>query len=232
MTSDPGEESTGLRSWGYAVIILLGSEKGGTGKTMLAVNLAVMRACQGYKVLLFDADIQGSATLWAAVRDEAQAEPHIPCVHNFEATLRHQVLEMERDYEDIIVDAGGQDSQSLRAAMVVADRLVIPFRASQFDVWGLDRMTSLIRESRAPNPTMDCLAVINMASSHPGVTETGEAQSILTQFESIRLACAVIRDRIAFRRATRDGLAVVEFKPADRKASAEMWSLYSEVLDA
>lgn len=213
------------------MIILLGNEKGGTGKTMLAVNLAAMRARRGCEVILFDADQQGSASLWASTRDQIQAEPRIPCVHNFDANLRHQVLEMEQYYQDIIVDAGGRDGQSLRAAMVVADRLVIPFRASQFDVWGLDRMAELVSESRTPNPELDCMAVINMASPHPGVTETADAQSLLDEFESIRLARAVIRDRIAFRRATRDGLAVVELKPEDRKASAEAWSLYSEVFD-
>ena len=64
-------------------IVLIGCEKGGTGKTTIAVNLAVMRALAGRDVLLLDTDQQGNASFWAQIRDENQVLPRIACVSKF-----------------------------------------------------------------------------------------------------------------------------------------------------
>ena len=213
------------------MIIVLGGEKGGTGKTLLAVNLAVMRARAGHKVVLIDGDKQGSAATWAMVREQGSVTPGVPVVLKIGPTLRYEALELAQTFDDVVIDVGGRDSIELRAAMIVAERLVVPFRASQFDVWSLDRMTELIEAAEASNPAFCCLAVINLASPHPGVTESEEAQAFLAGNQRMKLARAIVKDRIAFRRATRDGLAVVEMKSVDPKAVAEMQALYVEVFD-
>lgn len=213
------------------MIIVLGGEKGGTGKTVLAVNLAVMRARAGHKVVVIDGDKQGSAAMWAMVREQAGVTPYVPVLRKIGPTLRYEALELAETFDDVVIDVGGRDSIELRAAMVVADRLVVPFRPSQFDVWSLDRMTELIEAGRTSNPTLYCLAVINLASPHPGVTESEEAQAFLGDNQRMKVARAIVKDRIAVRRATRDGLAVVETKPVDTKAAAELQALYAEVFD-
>ena len=65
------------------MIVLVGGEKGGTGKTTLATNLAALRAASGADVLLVDTDRQGSASFWAATRDENDALAAVPCVQVF-----------------------------------------------------------------------------------------------------------------------------------------------------
>lgn len=211
------------------MIIVLGGEKGGTGKTILAVNLAAMRAMAGHTVALIDGDKQGSAAMWSLIRQENGTEPSVPAVRKSGPELRFEALELAQSFDDVVIDVGGRDSQELRAAMVVADRLVIPFRPSQFDVWSLDRMAELIEAGHASNPDLQCLAVINLAHPHPGVSESEEARVFLSNNQRMKLASAVVKDRIAYRRATRDGLAVVEMNPADAKAAAEMHALYAEV---
>ena len=102
-------------------IILIGGEKGGTGKTTLAVNLAALRALQGRDVLLIDTDVQASASYWAQSRDEAQTRPRIACIQKFGKGLPTEVRDLARRYQDLIIDAGGRDSVELRSSLVVAE---------------------------------------------------------------------------------------------------------------
>ena len=76
---------------------------------------------------------------------------------------------------------------------------------------------------------MTAAAVINRASTNPVVSEAEEARAFIAEFANIGLSGSIVRDRIAFRRAARDGLAVAEMKPPDPKALVEIEALYREV---
>ena len=130
------------------MIILFGGEKGGTGKTTLATNLAAMRARAGRDVLLIDTDPQGSASYWTQCRDEEKVEPRVACVQKFGKGLQAEVRDLANRYQDIIIDAGGRESVELRAGIVVADFAFIPIQPSQFDVWTLGRMDDLVKTPR------------------------------------------------------------------------------------
>ena len=213
------------------MIILFGGEKGGTGKTSLAVNLAAMRARAGYDVLLVDADRQESAAAWSAVRDQAGVEPRVPVVQKFGSSLAQEVKGLAEKYQDVIIDTGGRDSTELRAALVVADRFFVPIRPSQFDLWALEKVTGLVEECRPINPNLEAIVLVNLASTHPRVEESAETREYLDELDGVSLARTVLRERIAFRKAAREGLAVVELRPADPKAAAELESLYAEVFN-
>ena len=210
-------------------IILIGGEKGGTGKTTLAVNLAALRALQGRDVLLIDTDVQASASYWAQSRDEAQTRPRIACIQKFGKGLPTEVRDLARRYQDLIIDAGGWDSVELRSSLVVAERVFIPIQPSQFDIWTLGRMDDLVRTAQGFNAELRASVVISRASTNPSVNEAAEARTLLADFEHLRLANAIIRDRIAYRKAARDGLSVDELKPGDPKAIEEMRALFREV---
>ena len=210
-------------------IILIGGEKGGTGKTTLAVNLAALRALQGRDVLLIDTDVQASASYWAQSRDEAQTRPRIACIQKFGKGLPTEVRDLARRYQDLIIDAGGRDSVELRSSLVVAERVFIPIQPSQFDIWTLGRMDDLVRTAQGFNAELRASVVICRASTNPSVNEAAEARTLLADFEHLRLANAIIRDRIAYRKAARDGLSVDELKPGDPKAIEEMRALFREV---
>ena len=211
------------------MIVLIGGEKGGTGKTTLTTNLAAKRALAGRDVLLIDTDQQGSANYWAQSRDEAGTKPRVACVQKFGKGLQAEVQDLATRYQDIIIDAGGRDSVELRAALVVADRAYIPIQPSQFDIWTLDRMDELVSTAKGFNPDLRAWVVVSRVSTNPSVHESQEAQEILSDFANLKLSKSVIRDRIAYRKAARDGLCVDELRPKDMKASEEIEALYAEV---
>lgn len=215
------------------MIILVGTEKGGTGKTTLAVNLAAMRAAKGKDVLLVDSDKQGSATLWAQVRVDEGVKPNLTCVSKLGPTAGFDIVQMANKFDDVIVDAGGRDSIEMRNAMLFCDCMIIPTKPSQFDTWTFDVMDRLVIEARARgNAGLSPLVVINMVNPNPQVREADEAAEAIEGYESMRIAKAVICDRIPFRKAARDGRAVIELKSGENeRAIMEVRQLYREVFE-
>lgn len=212
------------------MIVLIGGEKGGTGKTTLATNLAAKRALAGRDVLLIDTDAQGSANYWAQSRDESEAKPsRVACVQKFGKGLQAEVQDLAKRYGDIVIDAGGRDSVELRAALVVADKIYIPIQPSQFDIWTLDRMEELVGAAQGFNPNLRAWVVISRSSTNPSVSDAKDATEIMADFANLALSGVTVRDRIAFRKAAREGLCVDELKPKDSKASEEIEMLYREV---
>ena len=208
------------------MIILIGGEKGGTGKTTLATNLATLHALNGKDILLVDTDKQGSASNWAESRDEEQQVPRITCIQKFGKNLANDINDLEPRYEDIIIDAGGRDSIELRSSMVIAHKIYVPIQASQFDIWTLDPMEALIDQVHIINPTLKAYTLLNRASTNPSVKETTEAQDIVSEYENLTFSDIIIRDRIAFRKAAGEGKAVTEYLPKDNKAINELEALY------
>jgi chromosome partitioning protein len=211
-------------------ITVFGGEKGGTGKTTLAVNIAAMLAMKGKDVLLLDTDRQGTASFWATVRDEENIEPRVACVQKFGKGLPAQVRDLAERYDEIIIDAGGRDSMELRYALGVADRAYIPVQPFQFDIWTIRQMDTLVEMAKGLNEELAAFIVLNRVATNPAIREDRETREFITgeNFQHLTLAESMIRDRIAFRKAARDGLAVVE-SGQDRKAVNEMNQLYEEI---
>ena len=126
------------------MILTVGNTKGGTGKTTLAVQLAISLARAGRDVLLVDGDTQGSAQTAIAVRTESGRRPAVACVQFAEGrVLRDQVRLQVPRYQDVLIDAGGRDSSALRAALFLTDVLLVPFLPRSVDVWALADIAAL-----------------------------------------------------------------------------------------
>lgn len=214
-----------------ARITLIGGEKGGTGKTTIATNLAAMRAVDGKDVLLVDTDPQGSASDWITIRDDADIKPRVASIQKFGKGLGRELEDLALRYEDIIIDAGGRDSVELRAAMTQADLLVTPVQASQFDLWTLRRLDDLVNQAGAINTKLKVLVLISRAPTHSSMTDAKEAGELVGDFENFHLAKSTIRDRASFRRAAGAGMSVIEFDPNNEKAVSEMQALYKEIFN-
>lgn len=213
------------------MIVLIGSEKGGTGKTTLATNLAAMRVSSGSDLLLIDTDPQGSASAWAATRSEDENLPRVSSIQKFGKAIASEVKGLATKYDDLLIDTGGRNSIELRAAMTVADLLIIPIQASQFDVWTLGVMDKLVLDATAFNENLTVKVVLTRASTHYAVNETREAQEILEDdFENLTLSKVIIYDRIAYRKAAKAGMSVIELQ-TEEKASKEVQSLYQEIFN-
>jgi chromosome partitioning protein len=212
-----------------AMVILIGGEKGGTGKSTLTINLAVMHSLKKKDVLIVDADKQGTTSLWASARDENGITPRISCVQKFGKNIHTEVAALSEKYETIFIDAGGRDSVELRASLLVADIFLTPIRASQSDAWTLDHLESLILDAKLINPDLKSLIVVNQAPTNPSISEVAEINDFLSEFESFNEAKSIVRDRIIFRHSFKESLGCIEYKPADKKAIAELNGLYKEV---
>lgn len=214
------------------MIILCGGTKGGIGKTTIATNLASIRAARmgEGKVALIDADPQESAYKFTQLRnDDLGLKGHSAGFHCFKLTgkpVRSEGLGLAGKYQDVIIDAGVGDSTGQRAAMTIADLLVLPFRPSSYDVWTLGALDSLIGEMRDVNPRIRVIAFLNQAD-HIG-HDNAQAAEMLREAENVKLVDFQIGYRKAFRN-TAAGRAVTELAPQDLKASAEMLALYNAV---
>jgi len=211
------------------MIILIGGEKGGVGKTTLAVNLAAMRNRVGHDVLLIDADKQASANLWASIRQEERRDTPVPCLQKRGTGLAADIRDLATRYEDVVIDAGGQDSVELRAAMTIAELALFPIQPSLFDAATLETLAELVAQAQAFNTELVAAVVINRASTHPRVKEAEEAKELIAEYRDLHLLDVVIRDRIIFRKAARNGLCVLEFQNHDPAAETELHALNREV---
>ena len=210
------------------MIITVGNTKGGVGKTTLAVNLAIARALTGRDVWLIDGDRQGTAQTAISIRAEAGHSPGIACATYPDGpTLRGQVQQQGSKFDDIIIDAGGRDSTALRAALVLSDVLLVPFQPRSYDVWALNDIAALVDEARSVRDGLRCFAVLNCADPGEHSTDNAEAAAAVAEVPQFEYLPTPLRRRKAFSNAAGAGQCVLEIKPQDGKASAELDALIS-----
>jgi chromosome partitioning protein len=209
------------------VIILIGSQKGGCGKSTTAVNMCAELARRNKDVVLVDADIQSTASNWANDRAENPSLPPVNCVQRYQ-NIRDTLLDLDKRYEYVIVDAAGRDSRELRTGMTAAHMLIVPFRPSQPDLDTLPRLQEILLQALDLNPQLRTRALLTMAPTNPVVRETEEACEYLKDYPQIQLLKTVIRDRKVYRDAMSEGRGVVEMD--NDKAAEETLSLINEVV--
>ncbi len=213
------------------MILVIGGTKGGSGKTLLATNLTVLRAVTGQDVLLIDADEQGSAMDFTRQRQRRmEGEAGYTAIQTREVDVAVQVRRMAPKYGDIIIDVGGRDTASQRAALAVADRLLIPFPPTSVDLWTTDTVVTLLKEAGAFNPGLRAYAMINKA--FPRGADNAEAAALLQEYaDSWTYVATPVGNRKAFSNAFGGGYAVTEYQPRDAKALAEIRALYQYIFD-
>ena len=214
------------------MIIAVVNEKGGVGKSTLAVNLAAARARAGRDVLVIDTDPQGTALMWSGERDAAKITPRVATIAKSGKGLQAEITDLARRYQDIVIDTGGRDSPETRAALVSAQLVVVPTQPSQADLWSLEKIAGLVDAARGFNPSLRALVVITRASTNQAVQDTNAAMEFVSTVTSVELAKSIIRDRMVWRRSFADGLTVSEYRPIDARAVAEIDALFNEVFDA
>lgn len=208
------------------MIVLIGSQKGGCGKSTTAVNICALLAKNRHDVVLVDADRQCTAANWAMDRADNKELPTVHCVQKYENT-RDTLLDLDKRYEYVIVDAAGRDSRELRTGMTAAHILIVPFRPSQADLDTLPKMQDVIIQAKDLNPNLIVHGVLTMAPTNPVVNEVAEACEYLQDYPEIKLLDkAIIRDRKVYRDAMSEGMGVIEM--SNPKAVNEIESLVRE----
>jgi chromosome partitioning protein len=205
------------------MILAVGHVKGGVGKTTLAVNLAIVRASAGHEVLLVDGDEQGTALLFTELRTVELGAPGYTAVRLQGTALRTQVRQLAPKYDDLVIDVGGRDTGSLRAALTVAHTLLIPVQPRSFDLWAVDQVAALLTEAREINPDVRAVAVLNVADAQG--RDNADADEALHEIAGIDVLPLTIGRRKAFPNAAARGRAVTETVPRDAKAVTELEAL-------
>ncbi len=206
-------------------IITVGGIKGGSGKTTVATNLTVLLAADGRDVLLVDADDQETATDFTAWRNKsADGQAGYTAIQLSGDAVRTEVLRLAAKYDDIVIDTGGRDTTSQRAAMTVSNLYLVPFVPRSFDVWTLERVAKLIEEMRPANPALLAYAFLNRADA--GGNDNADAAEYLKDATIIEFIDLPLGGRKAFSNAAAEGKSVTELKRKDAKAEMEIRALY------
>jgi chromosome partitioning protein len=132
-------------------------------------------------------------------------------------------------YDDIFIDTGGRDTTSQRAALTIADVLIVPFVPRSFDVWTIDKVSKLVGEIQAVNFNLSAFSFINRAD--PRGTDNQDAEEYLKDISNISFIDCPLVSRKAFGNAASQGESIIELKPQDEKATEEIENLYRYIFD-
>ena len=212
------------------MILTVGGIKGGSGKTTLATNLACIAAGRNADVLLVDADDQETASDFTVVRKEDHpAAPRYTCAKLSGRAVRTEILEMAPKYDHVIVDTGGRDTTSQRAALSVSQLLLVPFVPRSFDIWTLNKVAGLVEEMQSVNPTLVAYVFLNRTDPRGQGTENAEAASLLGEIDGLTYLDAPLGNRKAFAHAASQGLAITELTSQHKnpKAISEIMTLFT-----
>jgi chromosome partitioning protein len=205
------------------MIILIGSEKGGVGKSTMATNISVYLALKGKDVILVDADRQGTSSVWADDRDKTELK-QIESVSKF-GNIRPTLEALQARYEYVVVDSQGRDSEELRTGLMAADLCITPVRPSQADLDTIYKIEYLVDTAKSFNQKLETLCVITQAPNTS--TEIRDAQLALSTYEKINTIKSIVYERRVYRDALGSGHGVLEMK--DTKAMQEMNAVCQEI---
>jgi len=216
------------------LIVVVGNEKGGAGKTMTAVNLAASAAVAGQSVLLVDTDgHQNTALKWGTSRATANPDaPPIATVQMQGSTLARDLKTIGAAYDLVVVDTAPADSVELRACMTIADVFVVPVKPSNFELWALQNMGQLFMKVRRHNPKLRAVVVASRIQRdlRPAAAVADVEGFIGENAQGLRDSPIVtVYERVAYDRASGGGLGVAEWQGSRDRAAQEFALVWDAV---
>jgi chromosome partitioning protein len=206
-------------------VISVVNQKGGVGKTTLSVHLATALAARG-RVLLVDADAQGSSLDWEAERQEKGRKLHFPVIGLPKKILHIELPKMAKDFDAIIIDGPPRIYDVARSAILASDVVLLPVQPSQYDVWAAEETVALVEEcATLYKPALRRVFVINRKIVNTAIGR--DVRTALAAFPIPVLKTAICQ-RVAFAESAQ-GKTVFDFEH-NGPASKEIQSLVKEVM--
>jgi chromosome partitioning protein len=206
------------------MIISLLNQKGGVGKTTLAVHLATALSQRGKRVLMVDADPQGSALDWAASREGEKAFPVIGLP---KATLHKELPKMAANYDYLVIDGAPRVYDVARSAIMASDLVLIPVQPSPYDVWAAKEIVDLITDVRPFKDNLKSVFVINRKIVNTAIGR--DVTEALSEYDLPVLKSQVCQ-RVSFAESAGRGQTVLEIELGSL-ASQEIEALTTEVME-
>jgi len=207
------------------MIVAFLNQKGGVGKTTLALNLAALWAGQGRRVTVLDADPQASALDWAQARSQAGLPRAFGVVGLPRETLHQEVPDLARAADHLIIDGPPRVAPLLRSALLAADLVVLPVQPSPLDGWASAEMLRLVDEARMYRPTLRARFLLNRCAARTVIAR--ETREALAAQDTGALHCTV-GQRVLFAQAMAGGQTVAELDP-EGPAAAEIAAVGAEI---
>jgi len=206
------------------VIISVQNQKGGVGKTTLAIHIShALALTKKARVLLVDADPQGSARDWSAARSD---DPPFTVIAIDRPVLHRELPKITADYDHIIIDGPPRASELARSAISAADLVLIPVQPSPYDVWAAQEIISLVKEATVFKENLKAVFAINRKIVNTAIGR--DVSEALSGFE-IPVLKAQICQRVAFAESAATGQTVLETDPKG-SAAKEIKAIVKEIL--
>ncbi len=207
------------------MIVALLNQKGGVGKTTLALHFAGEWARRGQRVTVIDADPQGSALDWSQQRARESLPRPFGVIGLARDTLHREAPDLARNADHIVIDGPPRVAGLMRSALLAADIVLIPVQSSPFDGWGSAEMLTLLSEARIYRPQLVARFVLNRCAARTVIAR--ETALTLADHDPPLLASR-IGQRVAFAEAAQSGRLVWEAH-TESPAAREITALAGEV---
>jgi chromosome partitioning protein len=206
------------------MIISVQNQKGGVGKTTLAIHISYALSVMPARVLLVDADPQGSARDWATAR---QDEPPFTVVGLDRPTIHRDLPNMAKNYDHVVIDGPPRVSELARSAIAAADLVLIPVQPSPYDVWAAQEVIDLIKEASVFKEKLKSVFVINRKIANTAIGR--DVLIALAEFD-LPIMRSQVCQRVPFAESAATGQTVLETDPKGQ-AAKEIIALTQEILE-
>lgn len=204
------------------MVISFLNQKGGVGKTTLAVNVAACLASRGHKILLIDADKQGSANTWAGLRDYSPFQ----VISLARENMARDALKLAKEFEYTIIDGPPHAESIARSCIVASDFVALPIEPSGLSTWASDLTVRQVRDAQEIKPTLKCGFVVSRKIVN---TVIGREIRLMAADAGIPILDTDIEQRVSYAESLTMGKTIFEWS-GSRVAARAIQQLTDEIL--